>query len=415
MRIYCSFIQIMLICRHIGLFTNNIWIISSTSEVVAIKDFLYIEINVIALVIILLIYGNMRRKINIKLPEHKLFLTLMLLTAQILFFDAFVWTLDGDTSALANMILLISSTGYFLLQPIICSIWSFYVDYQINHSLERIKKLMLPLSIPVIINTLFTILSIFGNYYYYYDYNNVYHRGPYFFILPILSFVYVAYTIVYVSLNRKRIQGPFFLTFLTFTVPPVAGAAIQLAFYGVSIIWVGMTLSLLIIFMNIQNEQMYMDYLTGLFNRRQLDYYLQDLISKNKLCIAGIMLDLNSFKHINDHYGHYAGDEALKHASQLLQKTFRNKAFLSRFGGDEFVILLEVKSRSELDKTIIDLKRNVQQFNKTKALPYKIDFSIGADLYPRDAKISGQDFLNYIDTLMYKDKHTLLQKKFSAE
>lgn len=386
-----------------------------TLGVIRIQVYLYVEINAIALVIIYLIYNNMRRKLDLHLPEQKIFLTLMILTGTILIFDGVVWALDGMVNPLIRIVLIASVTVYFLLHPVICAAWYFYVDFQINRNTGRLRRLFVPMVVPIVVNTILSFASIFGNYYYYYDDSNRYHRGDWFLLIPAVCFCYVAYTAIYVLKSRKRIHRPFFISFLTFSLPPLIGSAIQLLFYGVSMIWIGMTLSLLLIFMNIQNEQMHMDYLTGLFNRRQLDFYLQELIKKKHTRIAGIMLDLNSFKHINDRYGHYTGDEALKHTSVILQRTFDNKAFLSRFGGDEFVILLEVNDQGELEKALGDLKANVKQFNKTKELPYKIDFSIGADLYPDDQKLNAQDFLNYIDTLMYKDKQTLLQKKYAAD
>jgi len=192
-----------------------------------------------------------------------------------------------------------------------------------------------------------------------------------------------------------------------FAIPPFIGALIQIKFYGVALIWIGMTLSILIIFINIQNEQMYLDYLTGLFNRRQLDFYLQEIIQKNKANIAGIMIDLNSFKNINDHYGHNTGDEALKYTSLLLRKTFPCHSFISRYGGDEFVVLFEIKDKTDLEKSLSRLRENIEQFNNTNTIPYKINLSIGADLYNQTTKMSGQEFLNHIDSLMYQDKQTL--------
>jgi diguanylate cyclase (GGDEF)-like protein len=121
------------------------------------------------------------------------------------------------------------------------------------------------------------------------------------------------------------------------------------------------------------------------------------------------MLDINSFKNINDQYGHYTGDEALKHASALLKQTFDNRAFLSRYGGDEFVILLEVESKHDLDEAINELRENVIKFNKMNMLSYEIDFSIGAGIYQKATFMSVQEFINYIDSLMYQDKRTLLQ------
>lgn len=372
---------------------------------------LYVEINAIALIILFLIYCNIRRTIDKHLIEQKLFLRLMTFTSLILIFDTFMWVLDGKTFYLSNWFLLISTTVYFILHPVICMYWAVYVDFQINRDAIRIKKLLIPMSVPIIINLIFSILSLFTNFYYYFDSRNVYHRGQYFWLVPVVSFIYVIYYVGYVLKNRRKINQRFYVAFLMFAIPPVIGSIIQIAFYGIATIWVGMSISILIIYINIQNEQVYMDYLTGLFNRRQLDFYLNEVLQKENVSLAGIMLDLNSFKHINDHYGHYTGDEALKYTSQILKKTFDNKAFLSRFGGDEFVILFEVQDRIELESAINRLKENVQKFNASKELPYEIEFSIGADLYPMDTKMNGQEFLCYIDSLMYHDKKTLFKKK----
>ncbi|HWT74452.1 MAG TPA: GGDEF domain-containing protein [Mobilitalea sp.] len=372
--------------------------------------YLYVEINAIAFTILLLIYLNIRNKVDNKLSEQKLFLRLLAYTALILIFDTFMWVLDGRTSPISRSLLIFTTTVYYILNPVICMIWAIYIDFQVNHDSNRIRKLLNFLSIPVVINTVLSILSLFSNIYFYIDRNNVYHRGHYFLLVAILSFLYVIHTTSYVIKNRKKINRRFFISFLLIEVPPIIGAVLQLTFYGISLIWVGMTLSVLIIFINIQNEQMYMDYLTGLFNRRQLDFFLNETLQKENVTLAGIMLDLNSFKHINDHYGHYTGDEALRHTSKLLLHTFGNQAFLSRFGGDEFVILFEVNDISELEEAIARLKENVHKFNETKELPYEIHFSIGAALYPKGSKMNGQAFLNYIDTLMYEDKQTLFQE-----
>jgi len=333
------------------------------------------------------------------------------LTSLILIFDSIMWIFDGKSNMLFRIIILLSTILYFIINPIICMVWSLYVDYQINHDKTRNKKIAKVFSVLVMINTLFSILSIFNNYYFYYDSNNSYHKGVYYFVVTAICFAMIFYTFVYLLYKQKDIHQRFFLTILKFTLPPIIGAILQLIFHGLSFIWVGMTLSILIIFINIQNEQMCMDYLTGLFNRRQLDFYLAALIKKNKKSFAGIMIDLNNFKYINDHYGHSSGDEALRCTSKLLKTTFGTRAFVSRFGGDEFVVLLEINNRNDLDSILSLFKVNVEKFNDMKSLPYNINFSIGADLYSNAPELSVQEFFNYIDSLMYQDKKIHMQKR----
>ncbi len=82
------------------------------------------------------------------------------------------------------------------------------------------------------------------------------------------------------------------------------------------------------------------DALTGLANRRSVDSHL-DLRLKHETPFSMIYLDLNGFKKINDTYGHQAGDELLKQVGERLRLAFRSTDLVGRWGGDEFVALVE--------------------------------------------------------------------------
>jgi diguanylate cyclase (GGDEF)-like protein len=89
------------------------------------------------------------------------------------------------------------------------------------------------------------------------------------------------------------------------------------------------------------------DQLTGLHNRRYFDDHFEVERQKvkrygNMLCL--IMIDIDHFKMINDHYGHPTGDSVLKEFSLLLRKNIRSSDILSRWGGEEFIILLPATS-----------------------------------------------------------------------
>ena len=100
--------------------------------------------------------------------------------------------------------------------------------------------------------------------------------------------------------------------------------------------------ALLLFFVNVQEMQIYSDALTGLNNRRRSDQVLEEFIEKaGPACGFYIfMIDVNRFKNINDRFGHIEGDRALqKIASSLTQVTGKYAVFLSRWGGDEFMII----------------------------------------------------------------------------
>lgn len=369
--------------------------------------YLYVELNLFAQFILVVIYMNIRGKRVTYLTDLYIYKALLIINFLILSFDSFTWILDGKKEPLLALIFSVSVFCYYLLHPVVCLLWSLYADFEVNHDNKRLIKLLFPLLIPTLISTVYCILSLFGNFYFYIDHNGIYHRGRYFLLLPILCFSYIAFSFCYIIINRRRIYKPYLKSLVSFVIPPIVGALFQILFYGISMIWIGMTISVLFIFVSIQNEQMNLDYLTGLFNQRQLDFYLHKLIRKKKHLIAGIMLDINSFKWINDHYGHSTGDDALKYISRILRNTLGVSGFISRYGGDEFVILLELKERSELEEVIDRLHRNLMEFNSTNTLPFILSISIGADFYNPATKQNEQDFINHIDTLMYHDKNKI--------
>lgn len=368
--------------------------------------YLYAEMNIFAIVVLFLIYLNTHHKGEKYLIEQKLYKYLLSFNILILATDTIMWVLNGTNNKFLAFLLVFSTVLYFLLHPLICMTWVIYVDFQVNRDENRLKKIIVPLSLPVFINAIFTILSIFCNFLYYFDKDNVYHRGNFFFLIAIFTYSYLLLTFIYVIKEKKKIQRSYYIPILLFSILPSIGGFVQLFFYGLSLIWIGMTLSMLIIFIDIQNAQMHIDYLTGLYNRRQLDFHLKELFHRHNKAtiIAGILIDVDSFKTINDYYGHSAGDDALKYTAQILKKSFDENTFISRFGGDEFVILLEINHTSELDCYIDYLKTNLNNFNLRRIAPYEISLSIGSACYDTSSRMTEQEFLNHIDHLMYQDK-----------
>jgi len=89
----------------------------------------------------------------------------------------------------------------------------------------------------------------------------------------------------------------------------------------------------------------YHDQLTGLYNRRFLNYKVKS--NKFKLPITVIIADIDKLKTINDNYGHIKGDKIIKKAAEIIKTETRKKDLVIRFGGDEFVVILP-----EANKTI---------------------------------------------------------------
>jgi diguanylate cyclase (GGDEF)-like protein len=111
-------------------------------------------------------------------------------------------------------------------------------------------------------------------------------------------------------------------------------------------------------------DQSIRDPLTGVYNRRYLDETLPREIARaqrdfSELSI--IMLDLDHFKVINDTYGHAAGDQVLKTVTDTLLNTIRQNDFISRFGGEEFIVVMPGISADQAYTRINAYRKTIEE------------------------------------------------------
>jgi len=151
------------------------------------------------------------------------------------------------------------------------------------------------------------------------------------------------------------------------------------------------------------------DPLTGLSNRLllndRLDHAIHHAARFNK-CVAAIFCDLDNFKPINDTYGHSAGDTILKHVASAMQDVLRKEDTVCRFGGDEFVILIEELDNFEYLQNILNKVHKITEKKfKIENNELSVAMSIGAAIYPNDAN-TPEMLLKCADEAMYRAKNS---------
>lgn len=149
------------------------------------------------------------------------------------------------------------------------------------------------------------------------------------------------------------------------------------------------------------------DPLTGLPNRSRLDQFLHDAVQNNKINkeqkTALLFIDLDNFKFVNDNYGHNIGDMLLIEIARRLQQCLRPGDHLARFGGDEFVVLLNELSQ------INDAKHIAQRMLDTLQAPVHIQdncLAMSASIGVTDLPHSDNptDILQAADLALYQAK-----------
>ncbi len=368
--------------------------------------FLRTDLNIMAIILCVGMYIMTLKLDDKDMMRNRLFRLLIIVTAALLLLESICWVIDGKSSVLARVINHTVNTLGFIIAPFPAAVWTFYASFQLFHDMHRLKTEMRILTVPIVINAAFAVSSPFTGWLYTIDGNNYYHRGPVIAVFAFIALSPVVYTAICYIVYRKKMPRSMFVPMLMFAVPPVVGAVFQAFFYGISVIWSSIALSIFIVHTGIQNKQFYMDHLTGVYNRRQLDSHLNGLLQngRKQTDFTCIMLDIDHFKSINDSFGHLAGDEALKDAALLLKSCIRSSDFLARYAGDEFVILLDSGSESAVLQVIQRIHDRAGQFNASGTKPYRLEFSVGFEIYLRGSGIARDDLISRVDARMYQDK-----------
>ncbi len=152
-------------------------------------------------------------------------------------------------------------------------------------------------------------------------------------------------------------------------------------------------------------EQAFTDTLTGLKNRRAMDYILNRLIASETDFVL-MNLDLDYFKTVNDTLGHAAGDYVLQNVARIMVEETRSNDTIIRTGGDEFVLIFaELRSTEATAELACRLIDRLEQPMRFQGQPCRISGSIGATLSSFYAKPTQERMMEDADTALYAAKH----------
>lgn len=286
--------------------------------------------------------------------------------------------------------------------------WCLFVEYHIYRNTNRIKKKSRILAIPLIITTILLIINLFGNgIIFSISEKNKYMRGLFSYAVYVAVFFYYIESIWTVKTTKNDSILVEFFPIYYFVVPCMIGTIIQGLFFGIAVGWLCVAIAFILIYIEFQISNSFIDDLSGLYNRKYMNHYLNKLQNAKNKHVYGFLLDVNDFKVINDTYGHLSGDRAIIHIGKILQNTIGNGCVAIRMGGDEFVIFANFKTNEEALVLKKRIEQNVRQFNIHSKEPFHLSFSIGI------AKYNGNidTFLSAMDDSMYeaKNMHRLMQ------
>lgn len=369
--------------------------------------YLYLELkianNIIAIIISFIFLFIIK---NIFLDEierrGKLYINMFKINIICLILQTFACAIEGQDF---NGIILVSEIldmAIFILQPINGFLWYLFIKSWVDKNRKFINKIFLFL--PIIINSVFVITNPYSKFMFNINSQNVYTRGPFIFITLISTCIFLLYSFLFSCKNKYKIDKNEFLIIVLFIISIFLGTVIQLIFKLIVSLSVNSYI-LIVVYMFYQNKMLQTDSLTGAYNREKLIVKINRIITgnyKQKFCV--VFIDLDNFKYINDNWGHNEGDTALIIVVNLIKVVLNKDDFITRYGGDEFVIFLNVENREEIKNIISRILQLFDKYNRKNIKSYKLTFSYGYKLYDSSSPLHFNEYINDVDNLMYKTK-----------
>ncbi len=317
-----------------------------------------------------------------------------------------IWMLvDGEQFPGGIAINYVVNALFLGLGVLLGCMWYLYVLDTLKYHISgrRAWIVLLPGLIFIALN----LLSIKTGWIFYITEENVYVRGPLFWLQEIgaiamllVSFLHILYAAI-----RKTNDVPVkeIRKLLGFYIVPVVGTLVSMPFTGMPGTWTCASVSVILIYLSALDQENMRDSLTGLNNRKAMDNAFTEYVKiagpENRLFL--FMMDLDGLKTINDQFGHPAGDQALTATARLLLRGVEDmRSIVVRYGGDEFLVMGFPHNDPEAYKA-----RNealFAEYNASSALPYPIRISIGYTEYQEGQTL--EDLIRIADQYLYRKK-----------
>lgn len=314
--------------------------------------------------------------------------------------DCCVYYLAGSSNIVIKVLVFLSGSGLFLGNVMIGYLWAKFIMVHMNIPFSDIRRniyrtIGLISIVLLVINIFYPLVFSVSD--------GRYQRGFAYIIFLLFAAFYILDSLyLYVKRIKKNGSLKLFPVHI-FLIPVILGVVIQAFFVEIAITWTSIAISVAGIMTALKNEIIFTDCLTGLYNRVDLEFLHKRACNKKDCWVSGIMIDLNGFKQINDNYGHAEGDLALCIVADLLLKSFSEYGVVTRYAGDEFVIMLNTTDDQLIRKIIKSAKKNFVTENDKNDKPYQLSASMGYAI----TNLSNEtidDFMNRIDEQMYQDK-----------
>lgn len=374
----------------------------------------YVEILVLCIVYSLVILLRMSPDLATK-REIRVFQALMRIFILMLTLDGFAQLQYVDIIDPPMLIVALSYSFYQFGLTVLSVLWFLFVEFQIHENRPLPRLFYLLSCFPLLPIGILAFGSVKYDWFFHFDENNHFARGPLFPLMNVVAYLYFLVTTVHAFIifsrtsSRRRKRRMLLLS--AFIISPVIGATLQLTVGIHPFVSPSICISFVFIFISIQSDQINTDALTGLNNRKSMNHYIDEIRTRasEQTPYYFYLIDADSFKSINDSKGHAEGDNALCYIADALRDACDGyHGFIARYGGDEFVAVIDGAYLRDPEDFVQSFDESLLMLCTERTLSYPLSASVG---YTRLAsqKTNTASLVSAADRMLYqrkREKHT---------
>jgi diguanylate cyclase (GGDEF)-like protein len=375
-------------------------------------EFYYIEAHIACILLVAMVFFKIVKGVNKQASQ--LYLGNLLMILMLYFVAEIYWAVvDGGLVETTKGTLYLSNTFTYILITFAAYYWFILSEFlQKDADIEKGRTRFI-IAVPVILSSILCISAYWTGLLFYVDEDNNLVNGRFYFILIVVPFAYMMAASVkafsrFLNKDKYAERNIYFMIGI-FPFAPITLGALQAIFWRVPLLCYGAVAAVFYVYITSLDNLISIDPLTQTNNRNQMYKYLIQKMKGNdySMSLFLLMVDIDRLRFINDAYGHAEGDRAIIRVSTAIKdacQSSRNRLFVSRYGGDEFVIVAEMPYKAEAVWLAEQIRNNVKRASANDASPYDLTVSVGIAQYDYKAPVSIQAFIARADSDLYQNK-----------
>jgi diguanylate cyclase (GGDEF)-like protein len=373
--------------------------------------------NFFTVFILVMILAFQRRGTRVK--TGKMYTYMIICTMVLVIADTFARIGENRGGSFIIMAFL-GNLAMFLADPLIVLFSVIYIDCWMDEKNRKPRKIFKVIfQIFASLNfALVLIDQIFGMKWFFYFERTVYYRGRFFIVRAVLLALFILLVTIYLMIFRKKVLDDYRRTLYVLPVFALIGTVMQVFYNGLNATYSAGSLACLVLFISFQSNDVNIDNLTGVLNRRGFDIRLDQLINSatsGEGDFCAVILNIENFKKINDNFGHEEGDGAIMVFADMLVDAFGEDCKIGRIDGVKFCVLTEKTSEPEIKEGIRIVRNSLNTVRRKCGWDESVTVSSIYECYDPKLNMNAAEYRNHLDGLMTAKKNENKEKSVTGE